>query len=162
MFEREIVLYDFLLGYIQRLTADIDDKQLDWSPQPGVHSAAWILSHLAIATDYALMNLGQKAALPKEWHKRFGPSSSELSAGEGRPSKIELLEALAAGHSRVKEAVRSVKPENLQGPHPVKVLDGTPIKTVEHLIAHLMTTHAAGHIGQLSFWRRCAGKPALF
>ncbi len=162
MFEREAVLYDFLLGYIQRLSADIEDQQLDWSPQPGVHSAAWILSHLAIATDYALMNLGQKPALPKEWHKRFGPGSNELSAGEGRPGKAELLEALAAGHARVKEAVKSVKSENLQGAHPVKVLDGTPIKTVEHLIAHLMTTHAAIHVGQLSFWRRCAGKPPLF
>lgn len=162
MFERESVLYEFVLGYVQRLTADIDDKQLDWSPQPGVHSATWILSHLAIATDYALMNLGQKPALPKEWHKRFGPGSAELTAGEARPSKAELLSAIDAGHARVLEAVKSAKPEQLQGPHPVKVLDGTPIKTVEHLIAHLMTTHAAGHVGQLSFWRRCAGKPALF
>lgn len=162
MFERETVLYDFLLGYVQRLTADVDDAQLGWSPQPGVHSAAWILSHLAIATDYALMNLGQKAALPKEWHKRFGPGSAELAPGEARPSKAELLEALAAGHARVKEAVKTVRAEPLQGPHPVKVLDGTPIKTVEQLIAHLMTTHAAIHAGQLSFWRRCAGKPPLF
>ena len=162
MFEREAVLYEFVLGYVQRLTADIDDAQLGWSPQPGVHSAAWILSHMAIATDYALMNLGQKPALPKEWHKRFGPGSPELATGEARPSKSELLAAIAAGHARVSEAVKSARPEQLQGPHPVKVLDGTPIKTVEHLIAHLMTTHAAAHTGQLSFWRRCAGKPALF
>lgn len=162
MFERESVLYQFILEYIQRLTADIDDDKLDWSPQPGVHSAAWILSHLAICTDYALMNLGQKAALPREWHKRFGPGSAELTAGEARPSKRELLEALAAGHARVLEAVKGAKREELQGPQPVKVLDGTPIKTVEQLIAHLMTTHAAVHTGQLSFWRRCAGKAFLF
>jgi len=162
MFERESVLYDFVLGYVQRLMADVDDAQLAWSPQPGVHSAAWILAHLAIATDYALMNLGQKGAMPKEWHRRFGPGSAELSTGEPRPSKAELLEALAAGHARVKEAVKGARPEALQGPHPVKVLDGTPIKTVEQLIAHLMTTHAATHVGQLSFWRRCAGKPPLF
>lgn len=162
MFERESVLYEFLLGYVQRLMADIDDAQLDWTPQPGVHSAAWILSHLAIATDYALMNLGRKAELPKAWHQRFGPGSAELSSGESRPRKDELLSALAAGHARVTEAVKTVSAEQLQRPHPVKVLDGTPIKTVEQLIAHLMTTHAAIHAGQLSFWRRCAGKPALF
>lgn len=162
MFERETVLYDFVLGYIQRLVADVDDAKLAWSPQPGVHSAAWILSHLAIATDYALMNLGQKPALPKEWHKRFGPGSTELAEGEARPSKAELLAAISDGHARVVAAVKNAAAEQLQGPHPVKVLDGTPIKTVEHLIAHLMTTHAAAHAGQLSFWRRCAGKPALF
>lgn len=162
MFEREAVLYDFVLGYVQRLMADVDDARLAWSPQPGVHSAAWILSHLAIATDYVLMNLGQKPALPREWHKRFGPGSAELAVDEARPSKDELLAALAAGHARATQAANAAKPEQLQGPHPVKVLDGTPIKTVEHLIAHLITTHAATHAGQLSFWRRCAGKAPLF
>lgn len=162
MFERETVLYEFVLGYIKRLTSDIEDEKLAWSPQPGVHSAAWILSHLAIATDYALMNLGQKPALPKEWHKRFGPGSPELAPGEARPTRAELLDALTAGQARVIEAAKTAKPENMQGPHPVKVLEGTPIKTVEQLVAHLMTTHAAVHTGQLSFWRRCAGKPHLF
>jgi hypothetical protein len=29
-------------------------------------------------------------------------------------------------------------------------------------LSHLMTTHEAGHIGQLSSWRRCVGLPYLF
>ncbi|MBI5864603.1 MAG: DinB family protein [Planctomycetes bacterium] len=162
MFERETVLYSFLLGYLKRLTADIDDAKLDWQPQPGVHSAAWILGHLAISTDYVLMNLGQKGACPKEWHKRYGPGSAELAAGESRPSLRELMTAIEQGHARVTEAVRNPDPATLAKPHPVRVLDGTPIQTVDHLIGHLLTTHAAAHIGQLSFWRRCAGLPALF
>lgn len=162
MYERETVLYGFLLGNLKRMMADIDDAKLDWQPAPNAHSAVWILAHLAIATDYVLMNLGQKGAVSKEWHKRFGPGSSELTAGEARPSKAELLSAIEAGHARVVEAVRNPDPALLAKPHPVKVLDGTPIVTVDHLIGHLMTTHAAVHMGQLSLWRRCAGYPPLF
>lgn len=162
MFNRETLLYGFLLGYLKRLAADIPDSRLDWQPAPGAHSATWILTHLAIATDYVLMNLGQKPALPREWHKRFGPGSTELAPGEARPTKDELLAAIEAGHARVVAAVQNPDPELLAKPHPVKVLEDTPIRTVEHLIGHLMTTHAASHIGQLSLWRRCAGLPALF
>ena len=36
------------------------------------------------------------------------------------------------------------------------------LPTVGDLLAHLLTTHSAYHLGQLSTWRRAAGLPEVF
>jgi hypothetical protein len=36
-----------------------------------------------------------------------------------------------------------------------------PLPTVGDLLAHLMTTHEAAHLGQLSAWRRLLGLPGV-
>ena len=42
------------------------------------------------------------------------------------------------------------------------LLYDTPIKSKGDLLNHILTTHFASHLGQLSSWRRLMGLPPLF
>src|SRR5207245_1651975 len=104
MFERERKLYEIMLGYCKMLTNDVEDAKLADLPAPGVNHPAWILTHLAICTDYAAKLFGETAKCPKEWHQRCGPGSSLTSERSSYASKRELMAALEAGQARVSDA----------------------------------------------------------
>ena len=156
-------LYRFTLASCEALVADIPQEQLEHQPAPGVNPPAWILGHLAICTDLALTLMGQPKRLPQEWHAEFGPRSKPLSEHHPYPDREELLIALREGHEAVAAALLQVTPEQLEAPNPLQMpfLQRT-LPTVGDLLAHLVSTHEAAHLGHLSNWRRQMGKPPLF
>ena len=156
-----ITLYRFTLSACESLMADVAEEEMADQPSPGVNPPAWVLGHLAIATDYALELLGQAKRLPQEWHEEFGPGSEPLSQKHPYPSKVELLIALREGHSAVEAALPSADPQALAGPNPIAPL-AKALPTAGDLLAHLLTTHPAMHLGHLSNWRRQKGRPPLF
>lgn len=160
MFDQEITLYRFALGYCQNLVADLTDAQLTTLPAQGGNPPAWILAHLAICTDFAAGLLGLPNVCPPGWHKQFG-MGSKPAPGDAYPSRDELLSALVVGHERVETAARAADPQKLQAPNPIARLTAA-LPTKGDLLAHLMTTHAALHLGQLSVLRRQLGRPPLF
>lgn len=154
-------LYAFNLGYCQRLMEDITDEDLLTAPNEGINPPGWLLGHLAICTDYALANLGADKKCPEEWHRKFGPRSKPAAPGSDHPSKAELMTALEAGHAAVDEVARKVAFEELTGENPIEFLRGS-LPTVGDLLAHLLSTHEATHLGHLSNWRRQMGRAPLF
>ena len=162
MFERERKLYGIMLGYCKMLTDDIDDKKLADLPAAGVNHPAWILTHLAICTDYAARLLGEPPTCPKEWHQRCGPGSTLTSERSFYASKPDLMAALEAGQARVGEAAARATDDVLRKPHGVELaFVKNSFPTVGDLVAHLMTTHTGFHLGQLSLWRRMMGMPGV-
>lgn len=161
MFEQQCLLYQFNLFALESMVMDISEDELKQQPVPGTNPPIWILGHLAVATDYACKTLGLPAACPKAWHLDFGPGSTPLQMHDPVPTKEELMAAIRAGHQRVSEAAKKATPEQLAGPHNVKLLAGTPIETLGDILSHLMNTHEAMHIGQLSMWRRMTGRKPL-
>ena len=106
--------------------------------------------------------LGIETRCPEEWHKLFGPGSVPSTDRSVYPIKAELLAALTAGHERISEASTKADPASMAEKHPVAfpfLLQWMPTKG--DLLSHLMTTHAAGHLGQLSTWRRINGMPSV-
>lgn len=161
MFERETMLYAFNLQMAGRLAADVDDAVLYQALPGGGNPPVWILGHLAISTDYALQILGREKQCPAEWHREFGPGSDPAGVTV-RPTKAELLNALEAGHARVTAAIGEADLSRLAKPHRVEFIRDSPIQTNGDLLSHLLTTHAAMHLGQLSMWRRQMGHRPLF
>jgi hypothetical protein len=163
MFDRERTIYAFLQGYAQSLAADVDDARFADQPSPGVNPPAWLLGHLAVAADLGVALLGGEAALEQAWRDDFGPGSTPRSDRASYPSKAELLLAYASAHSRLDQAAASADPARLERRHPLKIESlqkGLP--TIGDLVAHLLTSHEASHIGHLSNWRRQMGLPYLF
>lgn len=156
-------LYRFTLASCEALMADIPQAEMDVQPSPGVNPPAWILGHLAICTDFALTLMYEPKRLPEEWHAEFGPGSKPLSEKHVYPDKDELLIALREGHEAVAAALANVTPEQLAAPNPLpmKFLQQN-LPTVGDLLAHLLTTHEAAHLGHLSNWRRQMGRAPLF
>jgi hypothetical protein len=162
MFEREAVLCRFMLEYFRGLVADIPQEQLTKAAAPGANPPAWELGHLAICADYALKILGQPPRCRKAWYEDFGPGSAPVAKPERVPGRDELVSAITSGYEAAIAALPKADPEVLRQPNPIPFMKDTPIRTNEQLLAHLLTTHLAAHIGHLSVWRRAMGKPPLF
>ncbi|MBW7905082.1 MAG: DinB family protein [Phycisphaerae bacterium] len=160
-YERECNLCTFLLGYLDKIAADIPEEALGKRTGDGGNPPGWILGHLASVSDFALRLLGQAPRLPKPWHQQFSPGSPPAPDAT-YPPKQELLAAVQGGYRAAVDAARTADPAAHGDAHGLGMLDGTPIRTKADLISHLLTTHLATHTGQLSYWRRCAGhKPLL-
>ena len=158
MFERELTLYKFQLNYLRLLAVDLTDADMTATPFAGANPPVWILGHLAVATDYAARMLGLETACPRAWHKLFPPGSKPADLQPPLPTKAELVAAIENGHRRVSEAAPMASADAMNKPHEVELLKPTNLKTVGDVLAHLMTTHVAFHIAQLSACRRKAGK----
>jgi hypothetical protein len=162
MFERELRLNGLMNGYLSRLLQDLDDAQLNVPVANGGNPPAWILAHLAVANDYALRMLGEPRITPSEWHKRFGPGASPKDDQRPLPSKTELVQKLEEGRQNVAATAVKADPARMDERHSIEFFKDTPVETVGDVVAHLLTTHLAGHLGQLSAWRRVQGRPPLF
>ncbi|MBY0232568.1 MAG: DinB family protein [Gemmataceae bacterium] len=150
----------FVVDYLKKLADGIPDDLLDDQAAPGMHSPRWLLGHLAMAQAYGVVLLGGKPASPKEWMKAFGPGSEPTSKPDPAPSKEEILAVIEKDHAALVALIRSATPEKLAGPHGFGPME-KHAPTMADFIAHLMTTHAASHLGQLSAWRRLRGLPAV-
>jgi hypothetical protein len=157
-----LFLYSFNLRYTQRLAADVPDGRLADQPVPGrlMNHAAFLLGHLAWASDNGLRFLGGEATLPAEWKDRFGTGATPLAERSSYPSKDELLRVLEAAHDRLSAAFSAATPDVFAQPAPERMRARFP--TTRHLMTGLMTSHAASHNGQFSAWRRAMGFAAVF
>jgi hypothetical protein len=158
VFEQELTLYKFNLNYLRMLVADIEESDLTSVAFEGANPPAWILGHLAVCTDYAARLLGLERACPRQWHSQFAPGTKPAEMQPPLPSKAELMAAIENGHRRVSEAAGGASAEEMNKPHAVELLKPTNLKTNGDVLAHLMTTHVAFHLAQLSACRRKAGK----
>ena len=150
-----------MLGYAQRLTADLTDDDLQKRPFEGMNPPAWILGHLVLVADGAVMLLGGEGTCPPEWRPWFGKDSIPLAAGAPQSTKAELMAMLAARHAEVDRLLaKGVTQARLDEPNPREHLRAT-LPTVGDFLTHMLTTHPATHLGQLSAWRRAIGKPAV-
>ncbi len=162
MFETELKLYELMRQWCHRMAADIDPAQLAHQPAPGIKPPIWVLGHLAVSTDYAARILGLARDCPRPWHVHFGRGSQTVPPDDVRPAKDELLAALDGGHRRVAAAIATADAGALGQPHQVELFQGTPLATLGDLVGHLLTTHEAFHLGQLSTWRRQMGYLPMF
>jgi uncharacterized damage-inducible protein DinB len=162
MFDNEIALNTFLLKYTRMSVADLVEEQFDSVPISGLHSPRWILAHLAICADMALVMLGKTKQCPAAWHVAYGPKSAGTTHEKIRPQTGELLDAINRLYPEVGVAASQASLEFLEQSHSLDLLKGTSIQTNSHLLSHLLTTHYAVHLGQLSAIRRQMGLAYLF
>ena len=158
MFERELTLFKFTTNHLRIVAADLSDAELAVAPFPGANPGVWILGHLAVATDFAGRLLDLPPACSPQWHAAFGPGTKPAELKPPLPAKDELLAAINSGYRHVSEAARQATPEAMNQPHTIELLKHTNLATVGDVLAHLMCTHQAFHVAQLSACRRKAGK----
>jgi hypothetical protein len=158
MFETECRLYEFLGVYADELMRDVDDARMAERPAPGMNHPAWIVGHLAVVARHGSTLLGWPAAGPEGWSKLFGPGSEAAGERGAYPPKDELMAAYRESRGAFLAAAREADPAAMGRPHGIEIAflkEAFPTNGV--LIAHLLTTHEAVHLGQLSAWRRGMG-----
>jgi hypothetical protein len=160
MFERERTQYADLYGYARQLVVDIPDEELAEQPAPGLNHPAWILGHLVVAADYGLTLLGPKTVAPEGWGALFNPGTVPDPNRSAYPSKAELLNTFEAAHGAFSGAVAATDPAQVARPNPIESFRPR-FPTLADMLTYLLTTHEAGHLGQLSAWRRMMGKKGV-
>jgi hypothetical protein len=160
-FERECALCTFVLNYAENIIKDIPEAEMNRPGAAGANPPAWIVGHLASVGDFALQMLGKPSRIQKAWHKQFAPKNTPATDAV-YPPKAELVTALLEVYRAAIDAAHAADPSTMPQPHGLGILEGSAIKTKAELVSHLLTTHLAGHVGQLSYWRRCSGRGPLF
>ena len=162
MFEHDVRVSKQMLNLLRALVKEIDDANF-LRPVPGARNPpAFILSHLAVTADAGLMRLGREKLCPDSWHQAFRPGSKPEEVPFAYPSKQELTAVVERGYEALQSAALSATPEQVNQPHGVAFLKGSPMESVGDLIVLLLTSHMGIHLGQLSLMRRQLGFPPLF
>ncbi len=161
-YQRECTICEFLIQHGQRIIQDIPQERFNQPAAGEGNPPVWIVAHLTMAADFVLQLLGRPGVAPAGWRERFGPGSPPPKAGEAMPTKAEALAAFEKGYRAAIEAARTADPAALTAPHPIPFMKGTPIETQAELLSHLLTSHLAAHLGQLSYCRRIMGFGPIF
>lgn len=158
--QHTLTVFRFTLFYADKLVADIDDADMTLIPHPGMNHPAWILGHLALGADLAAKLLGQEMATGPRWMVTYGPGSKLVAERDKYPSKSELLDTLRRCYERAATLAAGTTPEQLAAPNQTPFFP-VQFPTVGDLLTHILSTHPAAHLGQLSAWRRCVGKASV-
>ena len=160
MFDRDLKFNQFLLNYFDKVVADIPaDRIAERSGGTG-HPPLWVLGHLAIVAEMGQMILGGEMQHP-EWVPVFGPGSSDDVENPSNYNKDELVQLVRSEYPKLATMLPAAPAERLDAPHGIELLEGTLIETVADIQVHLLTTHFAFHLAQLSGWRRAEGNGPL-
>jgi hypothetical protein len=152
--------YRLTLDYLRRLVADVPDIDLARQPSGVANHPAWVIGHLTFSCQALGGELGLSAWLPPEWERLFGTGSMPTSDRSAFPPKPELLAALADGQARVSDRVSALGDAGMSAVLPDERYRAT-FPTIGHAVVHVLTSHAAVHVGQVSAWRRAAGYQPL-
>lgn len=156
MMEREFKLYGFTMHYLRLLAEGIDDDKLAVIPAPGLNHPAWVIGHLAVCADFVPKLLGQPTICPPEWDALFAPGAIPTAERSVYPSKAELLAKNEEAYVRNPELIAGASERRLALPQPIEYFRSL-YPTIGDMLAHLISTHPAYHLGQLSTWRRLQG-----
>ena len=149
------------LEYGKKLVADLSDEQMCLQPAAGMNHAAWVIGHLTFVGDSMIKVWGENPGLPREWVELFNLASKPTDDRTRYPAKAVLTEAYVKAYERLMDAVKGAPAEAFQREFPNPKLRGT-LPTVGVAMVHILTSHHALHLGQLSAWRRAQGLPGVF
>jgi hypothetical protein len=146
------------LDHARNLLDGIDEEQMISQPIDGMNPPAWIIGHLVYSFQEIGAEMGLARWLPDDWAERFGTGAELPSTLEEVPSRTELLSALDDGEKRLTDKLSQMSEAEFNQSLPDE-RHRHIFPTVASAVMHILTVHAAVHVGQLSAWRRAMGFP---
>lgn len=148
-------------AYAMRLVGDLADEQMLGQPVPGrtLNHPAWVLTHLTLYAAVAgAMLRGEH--VPDPIDHPFGMKSEPQADPAVYLPRVALIERYRVTHDGTEAALLAADPAIFSRPAPVERWR-TINPTVGDMAATLLIKHEAGHLGQLSAWRRALGLPRV-
>ena len=145
-----------MLEYLRRLVADVPDEIMTRQAHHVVNHPSWVIGHLTYSCQAIGGEMGLDPWLPEHWETDFGAGSTPTDELARYPKKAALLAALADAQQRIVSRLKSIGESALEEPLPHE--RHRPVfPTLGHAVTHILTSHAAVHVGQLTVWRRAVG-----
>ena len=154
-------VYRLCHGYTHQLMKEVEDDRMVEQPVAGMNHPAWILGHLAVVGFRGVTRLTGSDTMPRGYMELFAPGSVVQAERDVYPPRQELLDAYDAAHASFETAVTDATQEQWNAPNTASRWLQVLLPTTGDMITHMMSTHEATHIGQLSAWRRAAGMPGV-
>lgn len=154
-----LITWERNASYAQRLLADVSAEVFTAQPIPGrvLNHPAWIMSHLNLYAGIAV-SLARGEAIEDPAEHRFGAKSEPLPDRRAYESPEQLLSRWQHLHTEGRGALRAADDRRTGSPTPIERWRALH-PTVGDMLVTLMVKHEAGHLGQLSAWRRAMGLP---
>lgn len=148
--------YSLSLRYLRQLVADVPDEMFTDQRSGAVNHPAWVIGHLTYSAEAIGGEIGLAPWLPGDWAPRFGTGSVPTADRQMYPDKAALLDSLSDAEVRLSDRLLSIGDDGMMDPLPdIRHRESFP--TIGHAVLHILTSHAAVHIGQLTVWRRVVG-----
>ena len=160
MFKNELTLNAFNRDYLQKIASDLTDADLDTATNG--KTPRWILGHLRLVADMPRAMVGLTSQLDDAWSASFGPGSETDAPSAPSFSVEQVVADSVAAYDELANAAQQADPSVMSQPHGLGLLDGTPIVTCGDLVSHLLSTHFAFHLAQLSACRQAKGLGHFF
>jgi hypothetical protein len=152
--------FAYCLDFLHEQVADVAESDMTAQPNGIVNHPAWILGHLAYASQLLGGVVGLRAWLPADWPERFGTGSVPVADAGRYESKADLLAILRDAQARMTEAVERADDAYLDRVFPVESYRDV-FPTIRHSLTQVLVGHASFHVGQLSVWRKAMGLPPM-
>jgi hypothetical protein len=152
-----LTTFRFVLGQIQKASADIPDEQMREQPH-GVNPPVWILGHLVATMNTVPKFLGHPTVGPAEYRTWFGPNSKLEDLPAALPSKSQLLGHLSELSELILVELPKLTDDDLGKPNTTGFRP-EQLPTMRDVFEVLLLTHPMLHVGQLSVWRRLQKLP---
>ena len=150
--------------YAARLVADLSDADMTSQPVEGVvmNHPAWVFSHLALypPTLSAILRGAREGEFADPIKSPYGKDSKPLGDASAYDKKDALMARFFDGHDELAAVLGEVDRSILAAPIPLKRWEKRFPRVADALV-HLMLDHEAGHLGQISAWRRAGRRPAV-
>lgn len=160
MIDEMINSYDLNLTFVNNLVADLDDTTIVEQPFGFPNHPAWTIGHLVYSCEQIGGEIAISPWLAGDWRERFGTGSTPVDSADRYPDKVTLLDALGDGQRRIVARLGEMSVSDLREPLPdVRYRERLP--TIGHAVLHILASHTAMHIGQLTVWRRLMGLPSV-
>jgi hypothetical protein len=148
--------YELNLLFLRHLVSDLDSKQMVQQPENVPNHPAWTIGHLLYSCQQIGGEVGIPPWLPDGWGHTFGTGSTPIADPSAYPDKEALLRALDDGRQRLAAALTGKGEAGLVEPLP-DARHRQRLPTIGHAVLHILASHTALHLGQLTVWRRVMG-----
>jgi hypothetical protein len=153
--------WQYQRDYAVKLVADLSDADMVSQPIPGIvmNHPAWVFGHCGIYPPVLAAMLDEQPFEDPIKH-RYGRDSRPSSNRADYPPKDTIVADFLAGHDHLAAVLGRVDPAVFARPIPLERWRQR-FPTIADAVAHLMLEHEAGHLGQVSAWRRAGRRPAV-
>lgn len=153
----EVRLYRLIGGMLRTMVDGIPDDDFRTLPAGGGNSPNWILGHLVVANRMGLATLtGERSREMIDYMRKYGPGTTPSEDPGETLDKPDLVAAFDETADQLVAAIESATDAKLAERRDGPLL-ADELPTVRDILGHLLTTHLALHVGQLSAWRRGHG-----
>jgi hypothetical protein len=155
-----LALFRVNIALTHKAFADFSEEQMRAQPAPEMNPPIWILGHMCVGLDGALRLQGQRPLCSPDYRQYFGPGSKIEELPPQLPTKKEMLAKLGEISELLLATAAKLPTDYWNGPNPSKFLTAE-LPTIRDMVSHLMFTHHAMHLGQLTVCRRLLGLPSM-